>query len=56
MTVSDRGPGLNSPDPETIGLGLAGLRERIESLGGEFHLDSTASGTRLTMLLKIEQS
>jgi signal transduction histidine kinase len=56
VTVSDRGKGLGSADPETLGLGLAGLRERIESLGGEFHLGSSALGTRMTMQLKIEQS
>jgi two-component system, NarL family, sensor kinase len=35
---------LRSP---RAGLGLTHMRERIESLGGRFELDSTAAGTRL---------
>lgn len=38
VCVLDRGPGLmanTDPDPDG-GLGLAGLRDRVESLGGEF--------------------
>ena len=53
VTVSDDGPGLNSPEAGTAGLGLAGLRERVESLGGEFSVDSSAAGTRLTMALRL---
>ena len=53
VTVSDDGPGLNSPEAGTTGLGLAGLRERVESLGGEFSVDSSAAGTRLTMALRL---
>ena len=36
----------------TLRIGLQGLRERIESIGGEFDINSTAgAGTRLTMTL-----
>ena len=50
VEVSDNGSGF---DPSMIvtsssGLGLSGLRERIESIGGQFELRSTmGEGTRL---------
>ena len=62
-TVTDKGPGF-APDaqPEarpageaggTVGgLGLAGLRDRAESLGGELRVESApGEGTRLTLAL-----
>ena len=53
VAVSDTGPGF---DPETaaksLGLGLRGLRERIESQGGHFEIDSSPEGgTHLKMRL-----
>nr|WP_082222367.1 sensor histidine kinase [Mesorhizobium loti] len=52
VQVSDGGPGF---DPATSqGLGLAGLRERIESIGGYFETLSNRRGTRLTITLSIE--
>jgi len=50
ITVSDSGPGF---DPAAMaahdGLGLLGLRERIESIGGVFEIDSAVGrGARLT--------
>ena len=58
VKVSDGGSGF---DPSTIerentssGLGLAGLRERIESLGGTFEIQSTTDlGTVLTAKFSI---
>ncbi len=49
IEVLDSGPGF---DPEQVassgGLGLLGLRERIECLGGQFEIDSRiGAGTRL---------
>ena len=49
VEVADRGPGFS---PSNVGsgdgLGLAGLRDRVESLGGRFSLDSQlGSGTRV---------
>lgn len=38
LTVSDNGSGMT--DPPVPGLGLAGIRERVTSLGGQFDLDS----------------
>ncbi len=54
VTVLDRGPGFD-PAAAGGGLGLAGLRERAESLGGEFALDTApGAGTRLAVALPQE--
>lgn len=53
IAVSDKGPGF---DPSLIppsSLGLAGLRERVESLGGTFELKSSEDGTTVRMSLNI---
>ncbi|SNS48145.1 sensor histidine kinase [Tropicimonas sediminicola] len=36
LSVHDAGPGFD-PEDTPLGLGLSGLRDRIESLGGAFH-------------------
>ena len=49
LTVSDRGPGFGTAAP---GLGLTGLRNRVESLGGEVRLrDRPGGGAEVTMRL-----
>jgi len=53
VEVSDGGPGF---DPARVdGLGLAGLRERVESIGGQFETLTGAQGTRLVISLSIEE-
>lgn len=56
VTVSDRGPGF-APVTQNGGsdrLGLTGMRERAESLGGRFHIESSAQGgTRVIALLPL---
>lgn len=44
IAISDQGPGFSaSPTPnEDEHLGLVGMRERVESLGGEFWVDTIA--------------
>ena len=54
IQVMDAGPGFESALSE--GLGLAGLRERIESIGGHFDVSSSQRGTRLTLTLAIEET
>ncbi len=39
VTMTDDGPGINLSKPHK-GLGLVGMRERVEALGGEFHIAS----------------
>ncbi|WP_343671717.1 histidine kinase [Paraburkholderia heleia] len=44
VTLADDGPGVDLEKPRR-GLGLIGMRERVEALGGEFHVASKpASG------------
>jgi len=43
VRVTDNGLGLQ-PD-HRVGLGLSGMRERVEALGGTFELDNAAPGT-----------
>jgi signal transduction histidine kinase len=48
VRVSDGGPGLAAASPAGPGLGLAGLRARIEAIGGRFEVSSMADcGTHL---------
>jgi signal transduction histidine kinase len=56
IEVADGGPGF---DPTVIGpgsLGLAGLRERIESLGGTFSLETSDAGTVVRMTTSSEET
>nr|WP_272490838.1 histidine kinase [Mesobacterium pallidum] len=59
LAVRDRGPGPGQaqPDPDG-GLGLAGLRDRVESLGGTVVLmpRGDGPGAELTMILDLEES
>jgi signal transduction histidine kinase len=57
LEVADAGPGFGETLAETdhAPLGLLGLRERVEVLGGVLRVDSGAAGTRLTMLLPLAQ-
>jgi signal transduction histidine kinase len=51
VSVSDKGGGFDAAVEPGGGLGLAGLRDRVESLGGAFEVKSSASGTRVAMRL-----
>ncbi|SFH51651.1 Signal transduction histidine kinase [Palleronia marisminoris] len=53
LSVRDRGPGLTDLPFKAGGLGLEGLRDRVESLGGTFSARAQAGGgTQLTMSLE----
>ncbi len=49
IEIADQGPGANgdAPTDETEHLGIVGMRERVESLGGRFEWHSTPQGTRV---------
>ena len=49
VIISDDGPGFDPSLLETNHerLGLVGMRERVESMGGEFQLESSSQGTRV---------
>jgi signal transduction histidine kinase len=56
VEVSDKGPGFDaSRKPGRGHLGLAGMRERAELLGGRFELESSpGGGTRVRAFLPLE--
>lgn len=49
IEVADRGPGFDLDAVSQERLGLASLRQRVESLGGTITIASASTGTRLTM-------
>ncbi len=51
VETADTGPGFDVAAVQPKSLGLAGLRERIESLGGQFNISATPQGTVVTMRL-----
>lgn len=51
IEVSDTGPGFDPKIVHPEGLGLVGLRERVESLGGQFAVTSSQNGTMVKMVL-----
>ncbi|MDK4718609.1 sensor histidine kinase [Rhizobium sp. CNPSo 3968] len=55
IEVADEGPGFDPKDVGPQKLGLAGLRDRVESLGGTFQLLSSNRGTTVRMSLNIEE-
>ncbi|WP_435256786.1 sensor histidine kinase [Thioclava sp. FR2] len=55
VSISDTGQGFAVPERLDKGLGLAGLRERVESIGGEFLIASgPETGTRVTCILQLD--
>jgi signal transduction histidine kinase len=56
VAVSDNGPGFDPANIRPDSIGIAGIRERIESLGGRFRLDTSERGTTLVMALDVEES
>jgi signal transduction histidine kinase len=56
VAVSDDGPGFDPVNIQPESIGIAGIRERIESLGGRFRLDTSERGTTLVMTLDMEDS
>ncbi|MBB4229884.1 sensor histidine kinase [Rhizobium mongolense] len=56
VEVADDGPGFSPDDVGPTSLGLAGLRERVESLGGTFEITFAAPGTIVRMTLNTEET
>ncbi|THV12835.1 sensor histidine kinase [Rhizobium rhizophilum] len=56
ITVGDEGPGFDLATVWSGRLGLSGMRERIESIGGRFKILTSSSGTILTMFLTISET
>lgn len=56
IEVSDDGPGFEPGLIRPEAIGLAGLRERVESLGGRFFVNSVPGrGTRVRMVLNLDE-
>lgn len=55
IEVADGGPGFDPASIRPEGLGLAGLRERIESLGGTFDISTSTHGTTVRMSLNVQE-
>lgn len=59
LVISDAGPGMSPKDLEKVNtgsqLGIRGMRERVESLGGSFHIysENGTPGVRLQATLPI---
>ncbi|MBD9491944.1 sensor histidine kinase [Ensifer sp. ENS11] len=56
VEVGDNGPGFDPDRVEPTGLGLEGLRERIESLGGAFEIKVSTTGTVVRMTISTEET
>jgi two-component system sensor histidine kinase UhpB len=59
LAVTDKGQGFDAMAPFQAprGWGLAGMRERVESAGGEFHLISApGEGTKIEVRIKLAES
>jgi signal transduction histidine kinase len=55
IAVSDDGKGFDPEELPADSIGIAAMRERIESLGGNFALETSGAGTTVTMTLEIEE-
>lgn len=60
LQVQDDGCGFDVTEAslrDTKGLGLVGMKERVTSLGGEFHITSgTQKGTKISVKIPVRQS
>ncbi|MDQ2633944.1 MAG: sensor histidine kinase [Pseudomonadota bacterium] len=56
IEVADQGPGFDASAVGQERLGLACLRQRVESLGGTMVIASGPKGTRLTMLVALQDN
>lgn len=54
LEISDDGQGFD-PDRTRKGMGLSGIRERVDSMGGEFHLATEVNkGVKIAIILPVE--
>ncbi|MFF0919214.1 sensor histidine kinase [Rhizobium leguminosarum] len=52
VEVSDHGDGFDPTEVRPTSLGLVGLRERVDSLGGAFDIKTGEGGTTVTMIFE----
>jgi signal transduction histidine kinase len=53
IEVRDQGDGFDPNEVRPTSLGLAGLRERVDSLGGDFDIKTSCAGTVVSMTLQL---
>jgi signal transduction histidine kinase len=54
LSIADNGKGFDVSADGGMGMGLHSMRERIETLGGEFRVDSEpGQGTRISAIYKV---
>jgi signal transduction histidine kinase len=51
MQLSDDGRGFDVSKKDSLGIGLQNMKKRTEMIGGQFELESSNSGTHLTIKL-----
>jgi signal transduction histidine kinase len=61
LEIQDEGQGIQEGAlkhdggmPAILGVGIAGMRERVRQLGGELEIQSTESGTTLKVVLPLK--
>jgi signal transduction histidine kinase len=56
LTVEDQGKGFDSRGREfSVGVGIAGMRERVRELGGQFQIRSAAGGTVVEVAVPLQK-
>jgi signal transduction histidine kinase len=57
LTIQDQGKGFRdrSEEPTKVGVGIAGMRERVRELGGEFKIVSTPGGTTISATMPLQE-
>lgn len=53
LNLIDDGKGFDVSNPNTLGIGLQNMKKRTESVGGTFLLESSNTGTHLTLKFPI---
>ena len=57
VTVRDNGKGIPDPvaefHPNSLGIGISGMRQRVKEFGGELHFQKASPGTILEVIIPI---
>ena len=56
LVVRDEGEGVRDVKTLLPGVGIPGMRERAQQLGGRMELNSTTSGTTVTVTLPLRSA
>jgi signal transduction histidine kinase len=57
LTIRDHGSGFGwtGVEPVSMGVGIAGMRERVRELGGEFKIESSSGGTTVRATIPLQE-